>query len=206
MRRSEWMRQWRTLDWILVVLLVIHAARISLGAAIATTLDTSPGTDELIARHTLDYTIFTVRDRMPKIWRLLLQNTSVQESPSVMQNLLRERHQTREVFVFGDSGAGSGTILSRTYRSVAERRRRRRPGDPQGLSVLERNQRSANLSYAMGSARKIQLYIRNRCLQLLPDGTVNGTHNIYSDYSKYQTKINKSSNLVRKHLHVLKKK
>ncbi|XP_059608827.1 uncharacterized protein LOC132256429 [Phlebotomus argentipes] len=167
MRRSEWKRQWRTLEWILVVLLIIQTVRISLGASIPVR-----EADEVIAQRTFDYTIVTMRDRTPKIWRLLLQNTSVQEAP---QNLLH----TRQVVVFGEAD----TILSRTYRSATERRRLRRLGDK---SVLERNQRSANLSYAMGSARKIQLFIKNRFLQLLPDGTVNGTQNIHSDYTILQ--------------------
>lgn len=54
------------------------------------------------------------------------------------------------------------------------------------LSPLERNERSAaNLSHITGSARKIQLYIKNRFLQLLPDGSVNGTTDDLSDYSKF---------------------
>lgn len=52
-------------------------------------------------------------------------------------------------------------------------------------STLDRNERSANLSHITGSARKIQLYIKNRFLQLLPDGTVNGTTDDLSDYSKF---------------------
>lgn len=52
------------------------------------------------------------------------------------------------------------------------------------LSTLERNERSANLSHITGSARKIQLYIKNRFLQLLPDGSVNGTTDDLSDYSE----------------------
>jgi hypothetical protein len=51
-------------------------------------------------------------------------------------------------------------------------------------STLDRNERSANLSHITGSARKIQLYIKNRFLQLLPDGTVNGTTDDLSDYSE----------------------
>lgn len=49
---------------------------------------------------------------------------------------------------------------------------------------LERNERSANLSHISGTARKVQLYIKNRFIQLLPDGIVNGTTDELSDYSK----------------------
>lgn len=52
-------------------------------------------------------------------------------------------------------------------------------------STLDRNERSANLSHITGSARKIQLYIKNRFLQLMPDGTVNGTTDDSSDFSKF---------------------
>lgn len=51
-------------------------------------------------------------------------------------------------------------------------------------SNLERNERSANLSHITGATRKIQLYIKNRYLQLLADGTVNGTYDDQSDFSK----------------------
>lgn len=47
-----------------------------------------------------------------------------------------------------------------------------------------RSERSTNLSHITGSARKIQMYVKNRHLQILPDGTVNGTSDDSSDYSK----------------------
>ncbi|XP_055602002.1 serine-rich adhesin for platelets [Uranotaenia lowii] len=53
-------------------------------------------------------------------------------------------------------------------------------------SNLERNERSANLSHITGANRKIQLYIKNRYLQLLADGTVNGTYDDQSDYTILQ--------------------
>ncbi|XP_049537470.1 uncharacterized protein LOC125952190 isoform X2 [Anopheles darlingi] len=53
-------------------------------------------------------------------------------------------------------------------------------------SNLERNERSANLSHVSGATRKIQLFIKNRYIQLLPDGTVNGTHDDLSDYTILQ--------------------
>lgn len=48
-----------------------------------------------------------------------------------------------------------------------------------------RSERSTNLSHITGSARKIRMYVKNRHLQLLPDGTVNGTSDDTSDYSEY---------------------
>lgn len=49
-----------------------------------------------------------------------------------------------------------------------------------------RSERSANLSHITGTARKIRMYIKNRYLQILPDGTVNGTGDDISDYTILQ--------------------
>lgn len=49
-----------------------------------------------------------------------------------------------------------------------------------------RSQRSANLSHVTGTARKIKMYIKNRFLQILPDGTVNGTTDERSVYAILQ--------------------
>lgn len=60
----------------------------------------------------------------------------------------------------------------------------------QGMDVPEdgaqRSERSANLSHITGTARKIRMYIKNRYLQILPDGAVNGTMDDTSEYCKYQ--------------------
>lgn len=47
-----------------------------------------------------------------------------------------------------------------------------------------RSERSTNLSHITGSARKIRMYVKNRHLQVLPDGIVNGTSDDTSDFSK----------------------
>ncbi|XP_072762529.1 uncharacterized protein [Anoplolepis gracilipes] len=49
-----------------------------------------------------------------------------------------------------------------------------------------RAERSANLSHITGASRKIQMYIKNRHLQILPDGTVNGSNGDTSDYTIFQ--------------------
>ncbi|XP_050314300.1 fibroblast growth factor 3 isoform X2 [Anthonomus grandis grandis] len=49
-----------------------------------------------------------------------------------------------------------------------------------------RSERSANLSHVTGTARKIQMFIKNRHLQLLPGGTVNGTTDDTSPYTIMQ--------------------
>lgn len=53
---------------------------------------------------------------------------------------------------------------------------------------LDRNERST-LSHLSGPSRKIQLFIKNRFVQLMPDGTVNGTQDDLSEYSEYYTLI-----------------
>ncbi|XP_041982967.1 fibroblast growth factor 10 isoform X2 [Aricia agestis] len=49
-----------------------------------------------------------------------------------------------------------------------------------------RAQRSANLSHITGTSRTIQMFLKNRYLQLLPDGTVNGTTDGSSVYTILQ--------------------
>uniref|UniRef100_A0A1Y1JRL0 Fibroblast growth factor n=1 Tax=Photinus pyralis TaxID=7054 RepID=A0A1Y1JRL0_PHOPY len=62
----------------------------------------------------------------------------------------------------------------------------RQEGSPHPSSEEDptiRSERSTNLSFITGTARKIRMYIKNRHLQLLPDGIVNGTsddHNAYT--------------------------
>lgn len=50
-----------------------------------------------------------------------------------------------------------------------------------------RSERSANLSHVTGASRKIKMYIKNRDLQLLPDGTVNGTTDDNSAYCEFHS-------------------
>ncbi|XP_053615532.1 fibroblast growth factor 22 isoform X2 [Plodia interpunctella] len=49
-----------------------------------------------------------------------------------------------------------------------------------------RAQRSANLSHITGTSRKIQMFLKNRYLQLWPDGTVNGTTDGNSEHTILQ--------------------
>lgn len=50
--------------------------------------------------------------------------------------------------------------------------------------AAQRSERSANLSHISGTARKIRMYVKNRFLQILPDGAVNGTAD-ETEYCKY---------------------
>lgn len=73
-------------------------------------------------------------------------------------------------------------ILSRTERSVqnASNKRRKLHNDS---SNAERIERSANFSLTRASKR-IQLLLKGRFLQMLRDGSVNGTQDEQSEYSK----------------------
>lgn len=73
------------------------------------------------------------------------------------------------------------TIIAPSTPNIRHQRKRHRLKTD---SNLERIERSANLSLAK-SSKRIQLHIKGRLLQVLPDGTVNGTDNEQSDYSEY---------------------
>lgn len=75
-------------------------------------------------------------------------------------------------------------ILSRTDRSVHISLNKRKKLIQNDTENLERIERSANLSLAKATKR-IQLLIKSRFLQLLPDGTVNGTQDEDSEYSEF---------------------
>ncbi|XP_063980483.1 uncharacterized protein LOC135164245 [Diachasmimorpha longicaudata] len=59
-------------------------------------------------------------------------------------------------------------------------------GAPIDVDAGIRAERSANLSHITGASRKIRMYIKNRHLQILPDGTVNGSNDDTSDYTIFQ--------------------
>lgn len=85
------------------------------------------------------------------------------------------------------AGTGTATVrLRHRMHSASAMRNSRASGSTSNRtksgSNLERNERSANLSHITS---KIQLFIKNRLLQILPDGSVNGTQDDSSDYSEY---------------------
>ncbi|XP_034946634.1 uncharacterized protein bnl [Chelonus insularis] len=57
---------------------------------------------------------------------------------------------------------------------------------PIDIDAAIRAERSANLSHLTGTSRKILMFIKNRFLQILPDGTVNGTETDNADYTIFQ--------------------
>lgn len=78
----------------------------------------------------------------------------------------------------------SQTALGRLTRNQKTHRHHTTPHHHhQEESNAARNERSANLSHITGTSRKIQMHVKNRLLQLLPDGVVNGTSND-TDYSE----------------------
>lgn len=82
----------------------------------------------------------------------------------------------------GSAALSSSVVRSNNNNSISSRPRTTSASNrTKGGSNLERNERSANLSHINA---KIQLFIKNRLLQILPDGTVNGTQDDSSDYSE----------------------
>lgn len=111
-----------------------------------------------------------------------LDSTSIEFNDTNFINL-RQTSSVYDIFLENVNTNSSAQKLSNNFtRNKSKRVREMRS---KKLSTLERNERSANLSHISGSARKIQLYIKNRFLQLLPDGVVNGTSDYQSDFSKY---------------------
>lgn len=82
-------------------------------------------------------------------------------------------------------GANNGGIVRRSSDGSPKSRRlnnfRNLNGSRHAPNNLDRNERST-ISNLSGLSRKIQIYIKNRFIQLLPDGTVNGTQDEQSDY------------------------
>ncbi|XP_053657674.1 uncharacterized protein LOC128706756 [Anopheles marshallii] len=102
---------------------------------------------------------------------------------AVPTNAHRHQHQ------IGPGGPLNGTGVWHGRRGGGGRHHHQQAQQQQhrnNESNLERNERSANLSHITGATRKIQLFIKNRYIQLLPDGTVNGTYDELSDYTILQ--------------------
>lgn len=74
-------------------------------------------------------------------------------------------------------------ILSRTERSVQQTSNKRKKLHNNDSGNAERIERSANFSLTRAS-RRIQLLLKGRFLQMLSDGTVNGTQDEQSEYSE----------------------
>lgn len=101
-----------------------------------------------------------------------------QHIDSIIHNdKLRDANQSLDMAMVNDM------ILSRTERSVqlATNKRKLLRNDS---SNADRIERSANFSLTK-AAKRIQLLIKGRFLQMVPDGTVNGTQDDQSEYSEY---------------------
>ncbi|XP_053965309.1 rho GTPase-activating protein gacZ-like [Anastrepha ludens] len=114
---------------------------------------------------------------------------------------LAGRRAGGQVAVRHHGGANGGGIVRRSSDGSPKTRRLnnfRNSNVSRHLpSNLDRNERST-ISHLSGLARKIQIYIKNRFIQLLPDGTVNGTQDEQSDYSKFNKNNNRCLNFTRK--------
>lgn len=94
------------------------------------------------------------------------------------------------------NGEDTELILSRTERStpmeMSHRKRKRVQRNHQTNLFEKRIERSANLSLSKATKR-IQLLIKGRFLQMLPNGVVNGTHEDASEYSEYKLNIRRNT-------------
>lgn len=59
------------------------------------------------------------------------------------------------------------------------------PSEDDDKSSSARIERSTKLSQITGTTRKIRMFIRNQYLQIFANGSVKGTTDVNSDYSKY---------------------
>lgn len=126
----------------------------------------------------------------------LNDNDAINSDKSSIININKRKFNTNNKLTVNNNSylEDSNKILSRTERSLqlpnlsntstTAIRRRKIKG-----SHLDRIERSANLSQTTATTMKIQIYMKNRYLQLMPDGIVNGTFDDSSDYSKYHIPI-----------------
>lgn len=119
----------------------------------------------------------------------LTHNTESQQFTSTSMefndtNLINQRQTSSIYDIFLENIKNDSSAQKLSTNLTRNKSKRMKEMRSRKLSTLERNERSANLSHITGSARKIQLYIKNRFLQLQPDGVVNGTTDYQSDYSK----------------------
>lgn len=103
-------------------------------------------------------------------WRSTIGTQQQHHNHHQKRQQQRQQHQ---------STAATGNLTASTSSTTATGGARRRNAN------LDRNERSANMSHLMGTARKIRITVNNRKIQLLPNGTVSGTHDDRSDYSEY---------------------
>lgn len=84
------------------------------------------------------------------------------------------------------SGSSLGDRSQLLHVAAAERPSAAGTGRNADDAAAARNGRStANLSHIMGTARKIKMFVKNRYLQVFPDGTVNSTTEDTSDYGEW---------------------
>lgn len=164
--------------------------------------------EEMILTNNSSYEVSTKNDKIAHVFNNYLQTMS-----STVDDENNDKHRANKIIENNDNNKYSNysqissiyeiffiknkiniknsNALMRTDRSAhsnankSKETKRVKKSKVKSLSTLDRNERSANLSHITGSARKIQLYIKNRFVQLMPDGTVNGTTDDLSDFSKF---------------------
>ncbi|XP_073845727.1 fibroblast growth factor branchless [Musca autumnalis] len=94
-------------------------------------------------------------------------------------------HSSMGVGVRGLGSGGVGLVRRSSDMGGMKTKRLNNSRNLHNKNNLDRNERST-VSHLSGPSRKIQLYIKNRFLQLMPDGTVNGTPDDQSEYTILQ--------------------
>uniref|UniRef100_A0A1B0FRL2 Uncharacterized protein n=1 Tax=Glossina morsitans morsitans TaxID=37546 RepID=A0A1B0FRL2_GLOMM len=110
---------------------------------------------------------------------------SVSSSSSSSRSSSSSSGSSRGVRSSSSSGSSGSGIVRRSSDANGVKSKRlnnsRTQHNNNNKNNLDRNERST-LSHLSGPSRKIQLYIKNRFIQLMPDGTVNGTQDDQSEY------------------------
>lgn len=119
-------------------------------------------------------------------------NFNVAENSTQIDDIIENKPPNENGIKVMPATASRTLSLRRTRRTArtlqtsierAQRKKALRNGSEK--TNLERIERSANLSLTK-TTKRLQLLIKSRLLQLLPDGTVNGTQNDESEYSEYK--------------------
>lgn len=147
---------------------------ISTSSSLSTTMDNNNNnydemSSELSGEKTTEY--FHVPHKIPreKFYQLPRRKMMMKMKMNNTQRILSRTDRSVDLVQSNNSLSGIKRVKN-SYNKAA--------------SILERNERSTNLSHIAGSTRRIQLYIKNRFLQILPDGTINGTTDDSSEYSE----------------------
>lgn len=146
--------------------------------SLARTSDDVFSTKSPVIQQTTHQSTITTKATIQSVFLDHLNNfneTKSQHNDSINNDNMNPNNQSQDMV--------NAEILSRTERSVqiASNKRKRLHND---TSSAERIERSTNFSLNKATKR-IQLLIKGRFLQMLSDGTVNGTQDDQSEYGEF---------------------